>query len=86
MWYLYLVRCVDNTLYCGITKDLQRRLSEHNGSKKGARYTSTRRPVVLEYQEQLTESLGMALKRERQIKKLSRKQKEQMIEKGKQNG
>ncbi len=47
-WYVYLLRCVDNSLYCGITTDMQRRLLEHNGYKKGgAKYTKGRRPVEL---------------------------------------
>ncbi|WP_034633844.1 GIY-YIG nuclease family protein [Maridesulfovibrio bastinii] len=46
-WYVYLLRCSDNSLYCGITTDPQRRLKEHN-SGKGAKYTSPRRPVIFE--------------------------------------
>lgn len=45
-WTLYLVRCSDNSLYCGITNDLINRLKDHN-SGKGAKYTRSRRPVVL---------------------------------------
>ncbi len=45
-WVVYLVRCCDMSLYCGITTDLERRLGEHN-SGKGARYTRSRRPVSL---------------------------------------
>ena len=47
IWNVYLVRCSDNSLYCGITNDFQRRLKEHN-SGSGAKYTRSRRPVVLE--------------------------------------
>ena len=45
-WVVYLVRCSDKTLYCGISNDVQRRLKEHN-SGKGAKYTRSRRPVEL---------------------------------------
>ena len=48
-WYVYLLRCADNTFYCGITTDPVRRLDQHNGLKAGgARYTRARRPVQLE--------------------------------------
>ncbi len=47
-WYVYIVRCADDTLYCGITTDIQRRIDEHNGHKAGgAKYTRIRRPVQL---------------------------------------
>ncbi len=47
-WHVYLLECADGTLYCGITKDMQRRLAQHNGLLPGgARYTSGRRPVRL---------------------------------------
>ncbi len=47
-WYVYLMRCADNSLYCGITTDIARRLRQHNGELKGgAKYTKARRPVCL---------------------------------------
>ena len=47
-WYVYLVRCSDDTLYCGIATDVDRRLRQHNGLLRGgARYTRSRRPVTL---------------------------------------
>lgn len=47
-WYVYIVTCSDDTLYCGITSDVQRRIDEHNGELPGgAKYTRTRRPVQL---------------------------------------
>ena len=46
-WHLYVVRCSDGTLYTGVTTDLDRRLHEHNVTKRGAKYTRTRRPVEL---------------------------------------
>ena len=51
-WYVYIVRCNDGTLYTGITKDLERRLAEHNSPKGGAKYTRTRKPVTLVYFEE----------------------------------
>ena len=80
-WFVYLLRCSDNTLYTGITTDLNRRLDEHNGennSKKGARYTRHRRPVSLVYSETLA-NRASACQREYAIKQLSRTAKEQLI-------
>lgn len=66
-WLVYLVRCVDNSLYCGATNNVQNRVSVHN-SGKGAKYTRTRRPVVLlETSKQMSKS--DALKLEYQVKK-----------------
>jgi len=73
-----MVRCGDNSLYTGIAKDLTARMLQHN-SGKGARYTRGRRPVKLVYQEGPT-SYSAALKREHQIKKLTRKQKILLLE------
>lgn len=73
-WYVYVLRCADDTLYTGVTTDLARRVEEHNGSPKGARYTRARRPVSLLH----TESFGtrsVACAREAAIKRLSRKEK-----------
>jgi len=78
MYYVYILCCSDNTLYCGKTTDLERRLSEHNESKKGAKYTRGRRPVKLVYAEKLR-SLSKALRREFEVKRLSRQQKLQLI-------
>ena len=79
-WYLYIARCNDNSLYTGVTVDIERRISEHNScNKKGAKYTRVRRPVTLEYQENCT-SKQQAYQREYQIKKLNRIQKEQLIQ------
>jgi len=74
-WFLYMVRCADDTLYTGITTDVARRISEHNSDDRvGARYTRTRRPVQLVYTEQV-ESRAAAASREAAIKKLTRRQK-----------
>lgn len=51
MYFVYILRCADQSLYTGCTNDLQRRLHQHNHAKAGARYTKTRRPVVLIYFE-----------------------------------
>lgn len=79
MWYIYIVECVDGTLYTGITTDINRRLSEHN-SGKGAKYTKTRRPVKL---KALFEALNRseASKEEYRIKKLTRAEKIELYEK-----
>ena len=67
-WVVYLVRCADESLYCGITNDIERRLVAHN-SGKGAKYTKSRMPVeVAEVSSKMTKS--EALKLERKIKKV----------------
>jgi putative endonuclease len=47
MWFVYILKCSDNKLYTGITKDIDRRIVEHNSTRKGAKYTRSRRPVEL---------------------------------------
>lgn len=75
MWIVYILECSDQTLYTGVTTDLERRLAEHNGDLAGgARYTRSRRPVSLLYSEE-TENRSLASKREHQIKAMSRRQK-----------
>ncbi len=74
---VYLVRCADDTLYTGYTTDIERRLRAHNEGK-GAKYTKPRRPVELVYQESC-DTLSAALKREYQIKQLSRSAKDALI-------
>ena len=76
LWYVYLLKCADGSLYTGITVDLKRRVAEHNGEvsakqQKGAAYTRARRPVALFYHEQLP-NRSAASKREAAIKKLPR--------------
>ncbi len=75
--WCYILRCADGTLYTGWTTDPQRRLRQHNNGS-GARYTRSRRPVTLVYLEALPDR-RTAMKRERQIKALSRRQKEALI-------
>lgn len=78
-YYVYIVRCIDGTYYTGKTIDLPRRLLQHNGELiNGARYTSSRRPVKLMfYEEYLTNRF--ACQREREIKKFSPSEKEDLI-------
>ena len=78
MWYTYILHCSDNTLYTGVTTDLERRVIEHNSSNKGAKYTKTRRPVKLVYNETYTDR-SSSCKRESEIKKLSRTDKLKII-------
>jgi len=76
-WFVYLLRCGDGSLYTGITKDITRRCEKHNAGT-ASRYTRSRLPVILVYQEpQATQSL--ALKREATIKAMSRLEKESLI-------
>ena len=73
-WYVYMLCCSDNSYYTGITKDLSRRLQQHNNGRGGAKYTRSRRPVTLVYQEQLADH-STALKREMEIKRLQPQEK-----------
>jgi len=73
-YFVYIVKCSDNTLYTGIATDVSRRLDEHNNSDKGAKYTKVRRPVQLVYSETQVDR-SSASKREYFIKKLSRDKK-----------
>ena len=72
-WTCYLLQCSDNTLYCGITNDLEKRLAAHNAGE-GAKYTRGRTPVKLKYSEPCADK-STALKREMEIKKLPRSEK-----------
>ena len=78
-WKLYILRCGDGTLYTGITTDVEKRLETHR-SGKGAKYTRGRGPLELAYRE-VCGSHSDALKREAEIKKLSRQEKELLIRK-----
>jgi len=75
--FAYIVRCADGTLYSGYARDPQKREAAHNQGR-GAKYTSGRRPVRLVYAEAF-ESAGDALRRERELKRLSREAKEALI-------
>lgn len=78
-WLVYIMRCADDTLYTGITSDLERRTAEHN-SGTGAKYTRGRTPVVPVYHERCADK-SEALRREIQIKAMTRKQKLELIKK-----
>lgn len=78
MYYVYILKCHDGTLYTGITTDVQKRLATHN-SGKGAKYTRSRLPVTLLYQESQPDK-SAALKRELAIKALTRPQKLALID------
>ena len=78
VWYLYVVRCVDSTLYTGITTDVGRRVREHNASRRGAKYTRTRRPVELVWTREY-KSRSEAQKAEYSFKKLFHKEKWEVI-------
>jgi putative endonuclease len=79
---LYIVRCADGTLYTGIATDVARRVLQHNGDmRNGARYTSARRPVRLVYQARF-ETRSAASIEEARIKRLSRTEKQRLIDTG----
>ena len=78
MYYVYLLRCADGTLYTGFTNDLARRLAAHNAGR-GAKYTRGRRPVELVYWESFSNK-SSALRREYAIKRLPRGQKLTLIQ------
>lgn len=77
-FFVYILLCADGTYYTGCTKDLEKRIKQHNHSKSGAHYTKIRRPVELILSESY-ESLAEARAREAAIKRLSRTQKELLI-------
>jgi len=77
-WTVYFLRCNDNSLYTGITTNIQRRLHQHNNTKLGAKYTRARRPVVLVYSETVADK-SVASKREYQLRTLTKKQKEALV-------
>ncbi|MEY8402445.1 GIY-YIG nuclease family protein [Oscillospiraceae bacterium 44-34] len=77
LWYVYILRCGDGTLYTGITDDVDRRLAVHR-SGKGAKYTRGRGPLEVVYTQEVPDK-SAALKREIAIKKLTRQEKERLI-------
>lgn len=77
-WFVYILKCHDGTLYTGITNDLARREAEHN-SGTASRYTRSRRPVQIIYQKPCA-NRSAALKKEYAVKSLTRKEKEDYIE------
>lgn len=77
IWYLYILRCKDDTLYTGITTDVEKRLETHRAGR-GAKYTRGRTPLELVYRETCG-THSQALKREVEIKKLTRQEKQNLI-------
>ena len=77
-WCVYMLRCSDNSLYTGVTNNLERRVDEHNNGKQAAKYTRARRPVKLVYHEN-AESRSAATKRECEIKALPKVEKEKLL-------
>lgn len=77
-WKIYIVECSDGSFYTGITTDIDRRILEHNYSLKAAKYTRSRRPVRLVYEESAS-NRSEASKREYAIKRLKRKNKSSLI-------
>lgn len=71
MYYLYILECADATFYTGITTDIDRRVEEHNTSRRGAKYTRSRRPVTLVYSKKFRNKLAV-MKEELRVKRLSR--------------
>jgi putative endonuclease len=77
MWNVYIILCADSSLYTGISNDVAKRVETHN-NKKGAKYTKTRTPVKLVYQQSF-ESKSLAAKEEWRIKQLTKSQKISLI-------
>ena len=77
-WFVYMLRCADNSLYTGVTTDVERRLIEHNAKKSVTKYTRVRQPVTVAYQEQV-DSRSQACKREAALKKLTKQKKESLV-------
>jgi putative endonuclease len=78
MWYVYIVKCRDSSLYTGITLNVLKRVEEHNSSNKGAKALRHRRPVCLVYQKQY-DTHQEAAKREYEIKQWKREKKLRLI-------
>ena len=77
-YYVYILKCSDNSYYTGITNDLSRRVNEHNDGINPSCYTYTRRPVKLVFSSEFTD-VTLAILFEKQVKGWSRKKKEAMI-------
>tara|TARA_B100000686_G_C16117348_1_gene630891 strand:- start:265 stop:561 length:297 start_codon:yes stop_codon:yes gene_type:complete len=77
-WSIYLVKCRDDSLYAGIALDVEKRMLEHQGGKRGAKYLRGRGPLTLAFSREVGER-GLALRVEARIKKLSRKAKLDLV-------
>ena len=84
-WLIYILKCKDDSLYCGITNNLEKRLKQHKGEVKGgAKYTRSHWPCKLVYKEK-SESRSKALQRESIIKKMSKDEKDSLINSARKN-
>lgn len=83
-YFIYILECIDKSLYVGSTNNLEKRLNQHNNSKSGAHYTKLRRPVILKYSEKF-KTKSEALKREAEIKSWRRNKKLELIDSKEQN-
>ena len=80
VWSVYILRCADGSLYCGIATDVERRFTEHQeGAPKGAKYTRGKGPLELVFQKEIG-TRSEATKEEMRIKKLSRSAKLELVE------
>ncbi|MBI1863059.1 GIY-YIG nuclease family protein [Candidatus Microgenomates bacterium] len=78
-YFFYILRCADNSLYCGITNNPDKRLKEHNSdSARGSKYVRARRPVTMVYHEEFPD-IQTAMARERQVKKWRKSEKESLV-------
>lgn len=78
-FYFYMIRCSDNSLYCGETNNLEKRIKEHNSnSSRSAKYVRARKPVKLVYFEKYS-TIQLAMEREREVKKWKKEKKEALI-------
>ncbi|PSW05484.1 GIY-YIG nuclease family protein [Photobacterium lipolyticum] len=78
LWSVYLIRTASNSLYCGVTTDVQRRFTEHQGSKKGAKYLKGKGPLTLVWFEAVGDK-RKAMQLEYRIKRLSKARKEAIV-------
>lgn len=79
MYYFYILRCFDNSLYCGMTSNLEKRLKEHNSSKsRGAKYLRAKKPVIVVYSETFPD-IKTAMSREFEVKKWTKAKKEALV-------
>lgn len=78
VWWFYVLLCADGTYYAGVTTNIERRLHEHNHTKRGAKYTRTRRPTKIVLSESHPDR-SSAMRAEIKFKRLKRKQKEEIV-------
>ncbi|NOY39335.1 MAG: GIY-YIG nuclease family protein [Nitrospirae bacterium] len=79
IWFLYLIRCRDGSLYTGITTDVKRRFKEHKGGSRGSKYLRGKAPLQLVLKKKIGDK-GLALKVEDRVKKLTKNRKELLVE------